>query len=301
MDSAIATVPPLSLNVLVQLSGIDVADVLVFRHRPYEPSLNRVFDWIAAEREDLFECYQSCHNPKTEAALSRAKYLAAFIRHTPGTALFIGFYKVDGFQPMSVEYCMNRPLHRELMGLGMTGTTASENRASLLEFNMPRTDWHGEWKGRLIIRWPGLERSWYRWLDRNEFIVDAIAQQSLLSRVMPPWDEITLRWNELAALPSAWRTALREWRGIYLIIDVQDGRQYVGSAYGVENLLQRWLAYARSGHGGNKHLKGRDPANFRFSILQRVSPDMPDAEVVKIENTWKDRLRTCAPHGLNDN
>ena len=45
----------------------------------------------------------------------------------------------------------------------------------------------------------------------------------------------------------------------------------------------------------------RDPEHFVFSILQRVSPDMPMEEVVQVENTWKERLQTRAPYGLNRN
>ena len=83
--------------------------------------------------------------------------------------------------------------------------------------------------------------------------------------------------------------------------DRNDGKQYVGSACGSENILQRWRDYARTGHGGNKLLRGRDPRNFRFAILQRVSPDLPEGDVVRLEVTWKKRLGTLAPAGLNEN
>jgi hypothetical protein len=293
--------PPLTLNELIRLSGIATEEVLVFRHRPNEPPLNHIFSWLAAERADLFDCYQSNHGQRTESALARAHYLASFIRHTPGTALFVGFYEVASSRRISIEECMSRPRHQELMSLGMTGIKATEGRETLLEFSLPLTDWHADWRGRLIIRWPGLERSWYRWADRNEFVVAAIAEESLLRPAMPPWEELSLAWNQLSVLPSGWRTALSHWRGVYLIVDQTDGKQYVGSACGAENILQRWMDYSRTGHGGNKLLRQRDPANMRFAILQRVSPDLPDAEVVQIERTWKERLRTRAPHGLNEN
>jgi hypothetical protein len=48
-------------------------------------------------------------------------------------------------------------------------------------------------------------------------------------------------------------------------------------------------------------LHKRDPRNFRFTILQRVSPDMDANDVIPLEGPWKDRLHTCPPHGLNDN
>ena len=118
---------------------------------------------------------------------------------------------------------------------------------------------------------------------------------------MPEWDTIELTSKELGVLPTRWKSALSHWRGIYYIFDTSDGKGYVGSAYGKDNLLGRWLNYASSGHGGNRLLRGRDPANFRFTILQRVSPDMEADEVIRLESSWKQRLHTRKPFGLNDN
>jgi hypothetical protein len=300
VPSSTITCGPFTLNMMLEASGIDTKDVLVFRHRPGEPALNRIFDRIVSDRPDLFDCYQSAHGARTEAALSWARYLASFIRYRPGTALFVGLYTV-AFESVPVEQCLARPLHRELMSLGMSGFKATENREHVLQFNLEQIDWYSDWRGRLIIRWPGLERSWYRWADRNVFPVEAIAEENVLIQAVPPWESIVLDWRELAVLPRTWRDALSHWRGIYLIIDRSDGKQYVGSAYGSENLLRRWLGYARTGHGGNKLLRSRDPTNFRFSILQRVSPDLDDASVVATENSWKERLATRRPQGLNEN
>lgn len=293
--------PTLTFNELLRLSGIAEKDVLVFRHRPNELKLNRLFDWIVAERADLFDSYQSQHGRNTESALKRAKFVASFIRHRPGTALFVGLYEVATSRLISVDECMNRPLHRELMSLGMTGIKATAGRERVVDFDLRLTDWHARWRGKLIVKWPGLERSWYRWADRNEFAVEAIAREDLLVPRMPDWQRLVVNWSELHLLPASWCLQLREWRGVYLIIDQSDGKQYDGSACGSENIFQRWMDYSRSGHGGNRLLKGRIPANFRFSILERTSPDMPSEQVVSIEISWKDRLRTRAPDGLNDN
>ena len=100
--------------------------------------------------------------------------------------------------------------------------------------------------------------------------------------------------------PSTWKAALRQWRGIYFIFDESDGQGYVGAVYGTDNLLGRWLNYAARGHGGNKELRKRDPGHFRFSILERVSPDMEAADVIRLESSWKDRLHT-RKFGMNEN
>jgi hypothetical protein len=117
---------------------------------------------------------------------------------------------------------------------------------------------------------------------------------------MPDWKDLILTWHELQSLPASWRTSLAQWGGIYLIFDVARTAGYVGSAYGAENLLGRWQSYAKSGHGGNRELRDGDPANLRFSILQRTSPDMEAADIIALEANWKERLHS-REFGLNRN
>src|SRR5207249_1052408 len=110
----------------------------------------------------------------------------------------------------------------------------------------------------------------------------------------------TLTWEELAVLPTRWKVVLAQWRGIYYIFDSSDGKGYVGSAYGEDNLLGRWSNYAAQGHGGNRLLRQREPKNFSFTILQLLSPDTNLGEVVALEASWKRRLHTRQPRGLNE-
>ena len=51
----------------------------------------------------------------------------------------------------------------------------------------------------------------------------------------------------------------------------------------------------------NKRSAREYPHEFKFSILQRVSPDMDETDVIRLESTWKERLHTRDPLGLNDN
>jgi hypothetical protein len=76
---------------------------------------------------------------------------------------------------------------------------------------------------------------------------------------------------------------------------------YVGAAYGNDGIYGRWINYAKSGHGGNKLLKTCNPESFRFSILEWAAPELEDKEICERERSWKERLHTRAPHGLNDN
>ena len=293
----------MNLNSLLAEAEIDPkqAPVLVLRHRPSEPQFNKVMPWLVAEKPSVFNAYQQFQGEKVEKAMQTAKYVASFLGREPGRALFVGLYEVKGWKPITLDDCRQLEEVKELMSLGMTGFDDDKSRPNFLWFDLERTKHHESWIGKLVVKWPAPEISWWRWADRNEFSVQAIHEESVLDSALPDWDKLNLTWDELHVMPKRLQAALKEWRGIYFIFDSSDGKSYVGSASSDDNILGRWLNYKTSGDGGNKYLKKRNPENFRFTILQRVSPDMPAKEVIQIENSWKERLHTRYPFGLNDN
>ena len=106
---------------------------------------------------------------------------------------------------------------------------------------------------------------------------------------------------------EAWHTALSSIYAIYLIVDKETGKQYVGSAYNVENgLLGRWSCYVSTLHGGNKRMEElirEHPEryhNFQFSILQILPKTLEQNAVTEIENRYKKKLLS-KEFGLNDN
>ena len=291
----------MELNDLLKKKGYDPERVLVLRHRPYEPELNRRFRWIAAERPDLFNAYQQTHGEKLENTMTKASHVVSFIGHKPGRAVFVGLYAIGQTQRITREEYWRIPAYAELRELGMNGFTEADPRSSVLRFDLEREEFYDFWKGRLVVEWPAPERSWWRRAHRNLIPIQAVLEDSALEEQMPAWDKIILSWQDLKTLPTHWRTVLCHWRGIYYIFDTNQRKGYVGAAYGEENLCHRWENYALSGHGGNSLLKKCDPANFHFSILQIVSPDADPRDVVQLEGTWKERLHSRSPLGLNDN
>lgn len=289
----------MQFNDLLKEEGIDPKTVLVLRHRPKERELRKVLPWLADRQPALFNAYQQTQGPVVENAMQKAKYVAAFIGHRPGKALFVGLYEVKGCKPLSYAQHWKVP---SLVALctkyGMNDMT--DKNGTVLWFDLALLPFRQEWKGKLIICWPGKEISWHRWADKNKFLIHAILQDSALEKGMPNWRRLLVKWDELKTLPTSWEARLREWRGVYLIFDSESRKSYVGSAYGEENLFHRWENYAKTGHGGNKHLKKCDPTNFIFSILQRVSPDMAEKKVIRLEHTWMKRLHTRVPVGLNE-
>ncbi|RMF34990.1 MAG: GIY-YIG nuclease family protein [Alphaproteobacteria bacterium] len=295
----------MDLKDLLRIHGCEAdarEHTVLLRHRPYELRLRRAMPWIIEERPELFEVYQSVPG-RPERSLLRAKLMVSFLGLHPGKAHFIGLYRIRGYRKLDCETFWAIPENHELHRLGYIGLTPEEAKDTgfRYQFDFELLPFHTEWRGRLVIDFPPPERAWFRWVDRGKFPVHAILEESAFAAPPADWREIDLAFDELNTLPGSWRSRLGEWRGIYLIFDESDRRMYVGSAYGAENILGRWLAYARDGHGGNRELRGRDPRNFRFSILERLGPDLSAEEVVVRENTWKTRLHTRRPFGLNLN
>ncbi|SPE28577.1 conserved hypothetical protein [Candidatus Sulfopaludibacter sp. SbA6] len=113
----------MDLNDLFRNKGIDPQQVLVFRHRPTEPELNRVLPWLAAEKPDVFNAYQQTQGEKLEKVMTglavegRDAYVASFIGHEPGKALFVGLYSIGGSRPITREEFWQVPAHMRCRSL----------------------------------------------------------------------------------------------------------------------------------------------------------------------------------------
>jgi len=90
-------------------------------------------------------------------------YVASFIGHEAGRALFVGLYWIAGSKPLTYEKRYRISAFRELRDLGM----AEAGRRKALWFDLRLTDFYAHWKGRLIVGWPPPERSWWRRADND--------------------------------------------------------------------------------------------------------------------------------------
>jgi hypothetical protein len=96
----------MTLNDLLQRHDIDPRNVLVLRHRPKEPELRKVLPWLAAERPRVFNAYQQTRGPKLERAIQSLigrGFVASFIGHEPGKALFVGLYSIDASKALTYK------------------------------------------------------------------------------------------------------------------------------------------------------------------------------------------------------
>ncbi|MGN0929295.1 MAG: GIY-YIG nuclease family protein [Alphaproteobacteria bacterium] len=127
------------------------------------------------------------------------------------------------------------------------------------------------------------------------------------------YDNVCLSYIELKNILEKnkidWINAFKNQKAVYLITDKNNGKLYVGSAYGNEALLGRWKNYVDNGHGGNKILKkivnekGFDyiKKNFQYSILDIFNSKVSDKIIIDREQWWKDTLCTRNGLGYNDN
>jgi hypothetical protein len=70
----------------------------------------------------------------------------------------------------------------------MKGFTKESPRRTILWFDLVLTDFYAEWKGKLIVRWPPLDKNWHRWAHKpkNEMPATGLIYKRRLGfRVQP--------------------------------------------------------------------------------------------------------------------
>jgi len=181
------------------------------------------------------------------------------------------------------------------------------------EYSTQLLDINKDLIGRLIIRFEKKFRASYLRLERHveRFQISELLKEQYSTDIFPGYENLRIDFNMLSRIIQeqelSWKTALSNVKGIYLITDKKNGKQYIGSAYGSEAFWTRWANYTLNGHAGNKELKklirqeGISYANnFQFSILEVRSNNTDDDEILKREKHWKDILLT-RKFGYNDN
>ncbi len=153
--------------------------------------------------------------------------------------------------------------------------------------------------GKAIIYYKRQFRQSYCCLERyiDDLEVIEIRRESY-KLPFPGYDKVSITWKELYSVidTDAWKTALQNQKGVYLITDTSNGKQYVGSATGDGMLWGRWKSYIDNGHGGNKDLKKLKfsyiQENFQYSILDVYKENTADDIILEREKWWKYVLKS---------
>ena len=186
--------------------------------------------------------------------------------------------------------------------------TKDLNRLNDIGYEFETLSEYEKYFGRLIIKFKNTSQNMIRNAESviNDCEVTQILPDTFDNDIFPGYDNVNLTWDEMRRVleKDNWRTALQNQKGVYLITDISNGKQYVGSAYGENMILGRWRAYINTGHGGNVGLKQLDfdhiKKNFKYSILDIYKSTTGDQIIIDRENWWKEVLQSRR-FGYNEN
>lgn len=285
------------------MRGIQSQEVSVCLHKPSDPVVRRIIQVWVEERPELFDAYQSTHGALPEATVKSRRFFASFVATTENEFVFTGLFEREVGPVLKVADWLENGQRLEMLQL-VEGhrrelPQVAEELANRTLFHLHRNDQFTDLERRLTCRDPG-GRAYMRRAETTPLEILELSRVGRISPLMPDWRELQLSSAEVRQLPRDWAVTLRNWRGVYLLIDDTDGQRYVGSAYGNENLLGRWQQHVAGEHGITRELGQRNPVNFRFSILELLAPTAVVEDVIALENTWKLRIDTRR-HGLNGN
>ena len=178
--------------------------------------------------------------------------------------------------------------------------TKDLNISKGIGYEFEELDEYKEYIGRIVVRFKNHAQNMKR---RGENVLPLCEVEQILPSVynndyFPGYNNVNVSWQSLKNLitKDSWRSALENQKGVYLLVDSNTGKQYVGSAYGENMILGRWETYLQTCHGGNKLLKELDADyiknNFYFTILETFNKDTDDQIIIERESHWKDVLQT---------
>ena len=173
-------------------------------------------------------------------------------------------------------------------------------------------------KERVIIDWKTPTTGWHQcWYNTKEVIrIDEGLEHNDIP-IFTRYEDVILSYHELYRIiksnDSEWKSKLEACNCVYVITDMNNGKQYVGVTYkdisqGKKNgIWNRWSEYAESGHGGDITLVKLCADNpdyakdfFQWSILETLPLNVIPKIAIARESLYKEKLGTRR-HGYNNN
>lgn len=270
----------LRLNLLLEAVGIDLTRTRLVRHQSRAEKGRSPYDlWLASDGQ--FEKYQRI---QSREHFRNCDWIISFVATPLDETLFSGVFNVRdvGTAPA-----------------GMTDPVGGHDVTGLFFYDLEPDQKLREYIGRIVIEWgPGF-RSWVQRPDRQDKSILEIRRTA----VDPPFPGfMSFRWRmkSLSQVPTSWRGALRAVSGVYILACQKTGKRYVGSAYGEGGFWSRWEEYLNTGHGGNIGIRKLEDHDFQVAILEVVSSSASVDEIIRTEDSWKEKLLT-RKFGLNEN
>lgn len=279
---------------------IDLCELLFARGLPQGKRLTKLVRHQSSEWDmgsllsrDQLDIYQSNQG---DPVFNNCKYLVSFLGERHSKARLVGVYEVKG-------------VSHDATRLWPSGYHYPNASRGPYWYDLERLPGFADLEKRVVIDWGASPRMWHQWLTSRE-VVEILPQGYV--REFPGFDEVLLTYHELCEMvenPASnreWHRALGSVAGVYLITDLSNGLQYVGSAHGADGILGRWKSYALTGHGGNRLLQdllAKNPqaaSDFQFSVLRALPTSLTKDDVLSNETLHKKKLGS-RKHGLNAN
>lgn len=237
---------------------------------------------------DVFCIYQ---NEQDTATFKEVDYIISFIGEENSMARFIGVFKNYGRKDL-------------------------DGGRSLFDFQ--KVSGFEVLEEKVIIDWGGSAISWNQWWKNDKYVVRI--DRGLSEGDIPvfrSYEDVVLSYTQLKAIidknDTEWRTKLEAVNCIYLILDKNTGKQYVGSTYrgsksSGAGIWGRWKEYVVTGGNGNdvslKELCTDDnlyPTKFFQWCILEILPLNVDATVaIERESLYKEKFGT-RKYGYNNN
>jgi hypothetical protein len=257
--------------------------------------LDKRYDVYDLLRRGWFDSYQATQARPVFDNLDR---IISFVGLEGSRGLLVGVYRVGNRQDAALSSLPPGCPHTEWIMPGK------------FHYDLTKEPGFEALENRVVIDWGPGALAWHQ-KTTNKPVTEIRPRGSGLT-VFTDYLDFTLTFRELKSLIDApdanseWRARLSSVAGVYLILATGSGKQYVGSAYGVEGIWGRWSKYATTGHGGNVELMrliDADPSypdQFTFSILQILPITTTRDLVLNWEAHYKAKLGSLAT-GLNAN
>ncbi len=272
----------LTFNDLLALETVDRAQVRLVRHRDNWLRPGRMYEAWRNDRP-TFEAYQQV---QSKNRFHVGELLASFIVTEVRKTVFLELYRVAG-----VSTCP----------LGSIDALIKHDVSGHFRYDLPLDDRLASYRDKVAIDWGAGTRSWVQRAANQSKPVIEIAEQ--YEPRFPGFREFVRPVDEIPTLPHGWQQVLRSVKGVYLLVDLNSGAQYVGSAKGADSLFGRWMNYTDGGGGGDVGLKAaarQGRRRYQVSVLEDVDQNTPDDTIEQVESWWKNKLLSRG-FGLNRN
>ena len=236
----------------------------------------------------LFKEWQS---EQSDSKMKNVDYLVVFLAEEGCECRFIGVYRNYG--------------PKRATGNGVS------------EYAIEEVEGFEGLKDKVVIDWGKGTLSWMQnWQStKNVRRIDQVNTGDDIPYFIR-YEDVILSFSQLQKVveDKEWKSKLESLNCVYMILDKETGKQYVGVTYkdmkpGIKNgILGRWTEYAQTGHGNNKLLvalledKGISYAeqNFQWTILETLPLNVTPKVAIDRESLYKKKFGT-REHGYNEN